>query len=78
MNPVEYVALWCKKLEYYSNYTLANLMPVIRKLAEFIIDAPTSKLNNVYKKYRANKFQEVATSAEKSVNLLENIINMAV
>lgn len=52
-------------------------MPIIQKMAGHILNAPTAKLNNVYKKYKSSKFQETASTAEKSANILKNIINFA-
>lgn len=70
--------LWTKTIEYYSSYSLKQLMPIIHILAEDILNAPTAKLNNIYKKYRSNKLQEIAQLTEKSAIVLENIRNLAV
>lgn len=70
--------MWSQSLEYYSTYTLKKLLPIIKKLAEHILMAPTAKLNNVYKKYRSNKYLDVAKTAEKSADILQNIINFTV
>lgn len=56
-------------------YKLTELMPIIQRLAEYILGAPTAKLNNVYKKYKSGKFQEIALIAENSPDVLKNIIN---
>lgn len=76
-NPSDYAALWTLTLQYHTTYTLKELMPIIQKLAEHILNAPTAKLNNVYKKYRLAKCQEVAATAEASADILKNIINFA-
>lgn len=76
--PKDYVKPWNKTIQFYTSYSLKELMPVIQTLAEDILNAPTAKLNNIYKKYRSSKLQEIAQAAESSTVVLQNIINLAI
>lgn len=73
-NKVELPSLWTPVLEYYSTYTLDHLKPIIKNLIDYMLIAPTSKTNNVYKKYSSSKLIEAAKITEKSEPFLREIL----
>lgn len=73
---IDYEALWTETLVYYTTYTLEKLLPIIQHLAEYVVNAPKAKLKNVYNKYKSKKHQEIALTAEKSADVVQNIINL--
>lgn len=64
-------------LEFYSTYNVAHLQPIVKELIAYILDAPTSKQNNVYNKYSAQKQGEMAKICEKSSHILQKILEYA-
>lgn len=73
---IDPASLWTPVLEYYSTYNLNHLKPIIDTLVEYILVSPTSKTNNVYKKYSSIKLNEAAKITEKSESALRNILQM--
>lgn len=73
---VDFASLWTPVLEYYSTYTLSHLKPIIKNLIDYVLIAPTSKTNNVYKKYSSIKLNEAAKITEKSEPALRQILQL--
>merc|ERR1712062_558228 len=43
--------VWSSTLQHYTQYSLAQLKPVIHQLAAILVAAPSAKLGTVYQKY---------------------------
>lgn len=68
--------LWTSTLEYYSTYSLKDLLPIIQKCAKNLLSVPKAKLNQVYRKYSSQKLKSVAQIVEKSEDILMNLSNI--
>lgn len=55
---------WSPALEYYSSYSLDQLLPTTTRLATILKAAPEAKLKAVYTKYLSKKFLKVAAMEE--------------
>lgn len=60
------VKLWSANMEFYTQYTLDELRPIIRNLAKIVLNAPKAKEKAVYTKYSTNSFDKVALRPEVS------------
>lgn len=56
--------LWTPTVEFYSQYSVENLRPIIRMIAKIVKHAPTAKLKAVYNKYNSSKFENIASISE--------------
>jgi len=52
--------VWSASLEHYTKYTMDQLFPVVRALAEALFLAPSAKLATVYTKYANKKFMKIS------------------
>lgn len=52
--------VWTRTLVHYTKYTLKEIHPLVVKLAEILLAAPTAKLSTVYQKYCNKKFMKIA------------------
>lgn len=65
--------IWTPTLQHYSKYDCKQLQPIIRHLIAVILNAPTSKLNNVYNKYASLKMSQIAIKTAKYAPLLDTL-----
>ncbi|XP_031641114.1 G2/mitotic-specific cyclin-B [Contarinia nasturtii] len=72
---IKFDTLWNSVLEFYSTYSAEYLRPIVKDLITYVLNAPTSKTNNVYIKYKSVKQGEMALICERSHNILRKIIN---
>lgn len=56
--------VWTKTLEHYTQYTAERLSPIIQRMANAVMNAPTSKVHAVYTKYRSSKFEKISIQPE--------------
>ena len=56
--------VWNSSLEFYSGYTSANLMPVVERMANVLINAKSHRLQAVRSKYSSRKYRRVAQREE--------------
>lgn len=68
--------LWTGTLEYYSTYTLEDLLPVVQKIAKHLPNVPKPKLNQIYRKYAAPKLCEVSTLVESRHKIVQHLANI--
>ena len=52
--------VWSSTLQHYTQYSLAQLKPVIHQLAAILVAAPSAKLGTVYQKYGHKKFMKIS------------------
>ena len=52
--------VWSTTLQHYTQYSLAQLKPVIHQLAAILVAAPNAKLATVYQKYGHKKFMKIS------------------
>merc|ERR1719219_1173842 len=52
--------VWNSTLQHYTQYSLAQLKPVIQQLAAILVAAPNAKLATVYQKYANKKFMKIS------------------
>jgi len=52
--------VWSSSLEHYTKYSMAELFPVVKSLAEALFVAPSAKLATVYTKYCNKKFMKIS------------------
>jgi len=69
--------IWSSTLHYYTNYKLDDLQPVINQLIPVVLNAPKSKLSNVYTKYTSSKMDQVALKPVKCESLLQSLMTNA-
>lgn len=64
---------WTPTLEFYSRYSAEHLMPIVKKIAEIVKNAPTAKLRAVYNKYQSSKFERISTKSELTGPVIEKL-----
>ena len=52
--------VWNPTLQHYTQYSLAQLKPVIQQLATILVAAPNAKMATVYQKYAHKKFMKIS------------------
>jgi len=52
--------VWTRTLVHYTKYSLKEIHPIVVKLAEILVAAPSAKLSTVYQKYCNKKFMKIA------------------
>lgn len=52
--------LWSPTMVYYTKYRLDDLSPVIRNIAQIVMNAPKAKEKAVFCKYSSNSFEKIA------------------
>jgi len=65
-------SVWNPSLEYYSGYSSASLMPVVRRMAAVLVNAESHRLQAVRTKYCSRKFRKVALRQELSEQFITN------
>lgn len=53
--------VWTPTLEYYSEYTLQHIEPIMRKIAKIVVNVENSKRKSVYNKYTDISLAKVST-----------------
>lgn len=72
----EAVATWTPTLVFYSRYLNTQLIPITKRLALLVKEAPTTKLKAVYRKYCSSKFDAIAKNAALTSGILERFIDV--
>lgn len=68
-------SVWNKTIQYYTTYREESLVPIVRRLALVVKDAPTSRLRAVYNKYKQMKLGQISTHPQLTANdSLEQVI----
>lgn len=67
---------WTSTLNFYTTYSEAYLRPIVLKLAEVVLEAPTNKIKAVYTKYRMPKSSQVAVCSELNEKNVKELIKM--
>merc|ERR1712187_137047 len=65
-------SVWNPSLEYYSGYSSASLMPLVRRMAAVLVNAESHRLQAVRTKYCSRKFRKVALRQELSEQFITN------
>lgn len=65
--------LWSPTMKHYTKYTLDDLSPVIRALAQVVLNAPKAKEKAVYSKYSSNSFEKVALRSDIYGSVMEGL-----
>lgn len=72
------IRLWTPSLQYYSTYSSAHLLKIVKQLANLVKHAKDSKLKAVYTKYSRENCQNVSTMSELSRGpKIDAIINIS-
>ncbi|XP_070490165.1 G2/mitotic-specific cyclin-B [Chironomus tepperi] len=66
--------LWTPTLEFYSTYTLADMLPVVKRLALIVSTAQDAKLKSIYNKYANAHFKFTSTIPEMTGIKIQNLI----
>ncbi|KPI94796.1 G2/mitotic-specific cyclin-B [Papilio xuthus] len=53
--------VWTPTLSYYSGYTFEHINPIIKKLAQIVVDVEKNKFKSVYKIYSSAELGKVST-----------------
>lgn len=64
---------WNETLTHYSKYSMAEVKPVIRKLAQLVLKADTGKLTAVKTKYQSSKFMRISTLSELKSDIVRQL-----
>jgi hypothetical protein len=56
--------IWTPTLQYYSTYSVEQLMPIIKRLAVIVSTAQEVKLKSIFTKYSNASFQFTSTIPE--------------
>lgn len=67
--------LWTNTLEYYTTYTSADLMPIMKRLATLAATAKDVKLKSVFTKYSHTHYKFTAALPEMNGIKMHDIIN---
>lgn len=65
--------LWSANMQYYTNYQLDELRPVIGKLANVVLNAANVKEKAVYVKYSTNSYDKVALRPDVCGPVMEQL-----
>lgn len=71
---MDFESLWNKTITFYTTYELKDLSHIVTDLINYVKDAPATKTNNVFNKYRGAKFNSVAALVQKSDQALGEIL----
>ncbi|XP_058466857.1 G2/mitotic-specific cyclin-B [Malaya genurostris] len=66
--------VWTKTLEFYTKYTVDNLVPIVQRLAKLVKNVPNMKVQAVYSKYHSSKFEKISTQSEFQGSLMNNLV----
>ena len=68
---------WTDTLTYYSNYSEAELTPIMCKMSQCIIRSHTSKQQAIPSKYKASKHMKISDTPELKGNLIRTLAEKA-
>merc|ERR1712112_217595 len=67
--------VWSPTLAYYSGYTIEDLLPVVKKIANNLVKSRASKLQAVRGKYKSGKFMRVSELPELKGDVIVGLAN---
>lgn len=65
--------VWTPTMTYYSQYTLEHLDPIIRKIANVVVNVKNSKYKSVYNRYLDPKLAKVSALPELKEGAIEEL-----
>lgn len=68
-------SVWNKTIQHYTTYSEQQLDPIVQKMAQVVMDAPSSKLRAVYNKYKQPKLGQISTHPQlTATDALDHIV----